>query len=120
MTISTGTSGTITINPSYNRMSYTKIGNVVTINGEIRVSSVSSPVGSDTRIDGLPFLSINLGDFAGRAGGGFYYYDASSGNQSVLPMRVTEVETRIRLSIDASTIATNDEFGFSFSYMTAS
>jgi hypothetical protein len=120
VTIDTGTSGTITINPLYDKMSYTKIGNVVTINGEIRVSSVSSPVGSETLIDGLPFLSINLGDFAGRAGGGFYHYDASSGNQSVQPMRVTEVETRIRLSIDASTIATNDEFGFSFSYMTAS
>lgn len=39
-------SGTITLDPSYNTGKYTKIGNLVTITGDIRVQSVSLPSGS--------------------------------------------------------------------------
>jgi len=48
------TSGTITITSPTNSMAYTKVGRVVTISGNINITSVSSPVG-DLRLTGLPF-----------------------------------------------------------------
>tara|TARA_R100000655_G_scaffold94765_1_gene136322 strand:- start:4610 stop:5194 length:585 start_codon:yes stop_codon:yes gene_type:complete len=41
-----GTSGTITLSGSYNTMNYTKVGRLVTVSGDIRPDSVSSPTGS--------------------------------------------------------------------------
>tara|TARA_R100001510_G_C7495646_1_gene101508 strand:- start:9 stop:566 length:558 start_codon:yes stop_codon:yes gene_type:complete len=38
--------GSITINTSYNTLSYTKIGHLVVVSGGIRISSVSSPSGA--------------------------------------------------------------------------
>ena len=43
--IATG-GGSITINSSYNTLSYTKIGHLVVVSGGIRISSVSSPSGA--------------------------------------------------------------------------
>jgi len=48
------TSGTITVNSTYNKCSYVKIGNLVTVHGYLHVDSVSSPVGF-CRIS-LPFV----------------------------------------------------------------
>ena len=53
-------SGTITLNSSYDTFFYTKIGNLVHISGYIRISSVSSPTGV-IRFT-LPFTVANLGD----------------------------------------------------------
>lgn len=53
-TITTTVSGSITLNSSINLLKYTKVGNLVTIQGRFNVSSVSSPVGA-FRIS-LPFL----------------------------------------------------------------
>jgi hypothetical protein len=47
-------SGTVTINPSENTLSYTKIGRVVYIKGRVAVSSVSTPSGV-LNLAGLPF-----------------------------------------------------------------
>jgi hypothetical protein len=52
-TFTCGTSGTIAINSSYDQMSYTKVGRIVTVTGSIVSSTVSSPVGS-VKIN-LPF-----------------------------------------------------------------
>jgi hypothetical protein len=46
--------GTITINTASNRCRYTKIGRLITVNGFLAVSSVSSPTGP-WLITGLPF-----------------------------------------------------------------
>ena len=52
-TLTPSTSGTITLNGSYDTLAYTKIGNLVHVQGYLEVSSVSSPVG---RFDiSLPF-----------------------------------------------------------------
>ena len=53
-----GTSGTITINNSYKTGAYVKIGRMVTVTGQFRAASVSSPVGVLT-ITGLPFACGN-------------------------------------------------------------
>ena len=50
------TSGTITLDTSYNKLSYTRINDTVTVHGRIRVSAVSSPSGQQLRV-GLPFTS---------------------------------------------------------------
>ena len=40
-------SGTITLNTSWNKLGYTRVGNKVHVHGNIIVSSVSSPVGTN-------------------------------------------------------------------------
>ena len=54
-----GSSGTITMDGSYNTGHYTKIGDTVMVCGNPRVSSVSSPNG--TTFISLPFTSKNNG-----------------------------------------------------------
>ena len=53
-TLTPSTSGSITLNTSYDTLSYTKVGRMVSIVGRVRVSSVSSPVGTYVRVS-LPF-----------------------------------------------------------------
>ena len=57
--VTTETSGTITLNGSYNNMRYTKVGRLVTVNADIRISSVSSPVGG-LKI-AIPYATQNTG-----------------------------------------------------------
>ena len=69
-TIVCSTSGSITLNTSYNKLAYTRVGNTVTVHGRVRVSAVSSPSGAQLRV-GLPFTSnvlVGYGD-AGRVFG---------------------------------------------------
>ena len=54
-----GSSGTITMDGSYNTGHYTKIGDTVMVCGNPRISSVSSPNG--TTFISLPFTSKNNG-----------------------------------------------------------
>jgi len=65
-TITPSTSGSITVNSSYDTMSYTKIGRQVTVNGRIRVSAVSSPVGQMINVS-LPFVIGSLAKESERA-----------------------------------------------------
>lgn len=52
------TGGSITIDPNYTKMMYTKIGRLVTITGQVRVSAISSPTG-EVAITGLPFTNTS-------------------------------------------------------------
>ena len=63
----TCTSGSITLNGSYDIISYEKIGNCCHVHGRVRVSSVSSPSG--TLVIGLPFTRSNPGEDSARIGG---------------------------------------------------
>ena len=58
-----GTSGTITLNSSYDLMSYTRIGRKVTLCGNVVVASVSSPVGVLTM--SMPFANHTGTDESG-------------------------------------------------------
>lgn len=66
-TMTASTSGTITLNPSFNTLRYTRVGRLVTVTGHLNVDSVSSPVGI-LRFVGLPFTTIagaaNLSSFS--------------------------------------------------------
>lgn len=61
--IGCGTSGTVTLNSSFNMAQYTKVGRLVTVTGGVIVSSVASPVGYFTI--SLPFTSANLSELSG-------------------------------------------------------
>jgi len=66
VTLVAGTSGTITINPLYDTLSYTKIGRMVTVIGFLYVESVSSPVGQ-LAVRWLPFVNQAGVEGSGRA-----------------------------------------------------
>ena len=53
------TSGSVTLNGSFDNLRYTKVGRLVTINGDMRISSVSSPQGA-LQI-AIPFATENTG-----------------------------------------------------------
>ncbi|CAM0052648.1 tail protein [Vibrio phage K475] len=67
-TLTPSTSGSITLTGAYNALSWYRVGQMVTISGQIRVGSVSSPVGG-VKIEGLPFTQLNLADGAERVAG---------------------------------------------------
>jgi hypothetical protein len=54
----TAGTGSITVDSSYNTCSYVKVGKLVHIQGQVGVSSVSSPSGA-LNMTGLPFASAN-------------------------------------------------------------
>ena len=58
----TSASGSISVDASYNKMLYTKVGRLVTITGRIRIGSVSSASGAFYLT--LPFTSINFAEEA--------------------------------------------------------
>jgi len=66
-------SGTITIDTSYDTLSHTKIGNRVFVEGELRVSSVSSPTGV-LFVNGLPYTAASTSEGANLAGFSVEYY----------------------------------------------
>ena len=97
-TLTPETSGTITLDSSMNILSYTKIGRVVHVQGNIVVASVSDPVGR-LKLN-LPFTATDL---AGRS-------DSPSG--SVIPHGLTaaiNVPT-VWIAFNTLTTAYIDEF----------
>ena len=66
--------GTVNLKSDADRLSYTKVGRLVTVHGTIVVDSVSSPSG-DVLI-GLPFAAANLEDQAGRTSGSSFVWNA--------------------------------------------
>ena len=72
VTAAASTSGTVTLD--YTRLAYTKIGRMVFVNGEIRVGSVSSPVG-DITINSLPFTNSGLSQRSSRTS---FFVEANS------------------------------------------
>ena len=69
VTITPATSGTVTLDAAKNTFAYTKIGRSVHVQGQITISSISSPVG-DLRIS-LPFASTALTENADKTVGAF-------------------------------------------------
>jgi hypothetical protein len=97
VTITCGTSGTISLASTANKLRYTKIGDTVHVNGYLFVSGVSSPVGN-IQIS-LPFasgagaqshsvpslqiintVSLNVADFTGRLGEGASVFEILRGD----------------------------------------
>jgi len=111
-------SGTATVNSSYNTLSYTKIGRLVTITGDIRISSFSSAVGH-LLLYGLPFTVASLTDGAGRAFTATYFYQGSTAAVSAEILYVADGLTRLQIFKDTNTMTNNSEIGIAISYMSA-
>jgi hypothetical protein len=66
-TASASTSGSYTLDPNNDTLAYVKIGNLVSVQGRVQISSASSPTGLFQL--SLPFSSADLTDTAGRCPG---------------------------------------------------
>lgn len=75
-TLTCGTSGTVTLNASYDTLAYVRIGDLCHVQGIIRNSAVSSPTG--TLSLNLPFTAASLTDLADYSRGVIYVRDAST------------------------------------------
>jgi hypothetical protein len=114
VTFTPATSGTITLSGIYNTLAYTKVGRLVTVTGELLVSSVSTPIGTSVTIGNLPFAASGASNaFAS----GFGILDLGTGG--VAGARVPANNNYIDLRVNASTISTNYNIIVSFSYMTS-
>ena len=60
-----GGTATITMNSSFNQLSYTKIGRLVHVQGTLLVASISATISGTVRIS-LPFAASSLADQAGK------------------------------------------------------
>ena len=92
----------MTMNSSYDTGYYTKIGNVVTVSGQFRTTSLGSAVG-DTYILGLPFTVANdQAAYSGGAAANGSGFDITAGyivsyygrmNETTMSLRVWDVQT---------------------------
>jgi len=107
------TSGTITLYSAYSTLGYTKVGRVVTITGANTIQSVSSPIGTSVNITGLPFA----------AGATFVHTSATVAldlnTKTGVGIRVSNTAATIEFYVNASTLGTNSDYAFAFSYITA-
>jgi len=84
-----GTSGTITMNATYDTLSYTKNGREVTLHGNMIVTSVSSPLGALTLT--LPFGVAELTESAAETAGAIIFYGINAlAAGSILIIRVMD------------------------------
>ena len=120
-TISFDSSGSATLNTSYNTLSYIKIGRLVTINGQLRIASVSSPVGNMGV--SLPFAVTSTTE-KGRSGGALFWLDSSAGSGNYyknMPYTVEESSTTLRVDNlhynGGVQFAANDEISFAVTYV---
>jgi hypothetical protein len=80
VSVTTGNTGSITLDTANDTFTYTKIGGLVHVQGRVRVDSVSSPTGFI--YVSLPFTIANLGESASMFSGSVTISGISSGNVS--------------------------------------
>ncbi len=106
------TSGTITLYTAYQNLGYTKVGRVVTITGANTILSVSSPIGTSVNITGLPFAVGSA--FSCTSGTVALDLNTKTG----VGIRASNTASSIDFYVNASTLGTNSDYAFSFSYIT--
>jgi hypothetical protein len=129
-TVIGSTSGSFTTGDSATKGSYVKIGNQVTVKGEIHITGSSSPVGSLT-VGNLPFANAFLTELSERTTGSCWlkYIDLESGARNVTPF-ITQgnssfvfYETNDNAAITAvnssEVTVPGAEFAFSLTYQTS-
>jgi hypothetical protein len=119
-----GASGTITLNSSYDKLAYTKIGRLVTVTGTIIVSSVSSPAG--TRVDiSLPFTGGDTSDISERCCGLVLPKNLGSVGNAAIRVNgpsatvgsLVTVSSGTQSDIAATDFSGDEELQFTFSYI---
>jgi hypothetical protein len=120
-----GTSGTITLDSSFQKLEWVKIGRLVTVTGLLIVSSVSSPVGT-CMIGNLPFSPDSLA--SSRAAVAIRAALLAAGAATAIQGRINSSDNKIYLEYFAAGAATNlspqvqanSEFQISATYIAAS
>ena len=119
----TPVTGSITLQTSFASMSYTKVGRLVTVTGNPRILSVSSPTGGLALT--LPFPVRNGTTTTSRAGSSIAYYDNSNSPLYFfsIPCAAGEASTTLTIYVDsfspaAVVPAADDELYVSFTYFT--
>ena len=91
-TLTCGSSGTVTVNGSYDQLAYTKIGRMVWAQGALVMSAVSSPTG--TLALNLPFTATNLTEAANYTSGTVSYSGMNALKSAApLVMRVADSDS---------------------------
>ena len=123
ITLTPGGSGSITLQTDFTSMSYTRVGRVVTITGNPRIQSVSSPTGRILLT--LPFPVRNGTATTSRAGSSITYYDNSNGPLYFfsIPCAADEATTTLNIQVSAFSPAAvvpaaDDELYVSYTYFT--
>jgi hypothetical protein len=80
-TLTASSSGSLTLNSSYDLLGYTKIGRVVTITGQLVISSINSPAGVLT-LGNLPFEMLNGSKAASQTRPSIHLYGNGTGSPS--------------------------------------
>jgi hypothetical protein len=124
--ITCGTSGTVTLQAAFDTAAYTKIGDLVSVQGLLIVDSVSSPVGYFAI--SLPFGPKSLTDRAGDSSGSIFI-DYSTANVRDFCMFVSEVDgafayvflgdSTSRQSDSANALTAGTQISFQISYKAA-
>jgi len=123
-TIACGTSGTITLNASFNRASYVKVGSLVHVQGLLVTSAVSSPTGYFGI--SLPFAVASLTDRAGDSSGSILVHGSSANvrdyvcmiNEGLSQLLVYLGDATTRQEDSANAINTSTQINFQCSYRT--
>jgi hypothetical protein len=116
--------GTITLNTSNDTMRYTKIGNMVTVTGSIRIGSVSSPTGNTLFITGLPFTRGDSTDGAEAGTFPVQIFDSSTASffdTSTLNPYLSSGGglSELRLGVNCALLSVNDDIYITATYFTA-
>ena len=126
VTPSTGTSSDVTMEANYKTVSYTKIGRQVTVNGQLAVQSVSSPVGY-FKVS-LPFAIAELDENAERGCASILIGDVASANVADFVSRSSGGTSEFFVylgdgtgyqSDSAEQLQTNSIIYFTFTYFTS-
>ena len=108
-------SGSITVNTSYNTLSYTKIGRLVTVTGRIQISSVSSPVGNALTMTALPFAAAAGTEDSAYTALTVVVYNGSG--YVTIPGRTAVSSTTVTLYPTVASITNSYLFIFGFTYI---
>ena len=106
VTITCGSSGSITLNSSFNSAAYTKVGRLVHVQGLISASSVSSPAGFIGL--SLHFTPSNLSERIADSGVSLYVTGVASANMADFVGAINENDARIFIQLGDATSAQND------------
>ena len=126
--VDSGGGATYTLSSSFNQLSYTKVGRLVTIHGTLVVSGVSGTANGTIQISNLPFTSANLQDQSGKSGGcGVSIYQVQKYSSGAFPATsLAEGSTTVQVVlgvVDANTYAcyanTVTQLYWDFTYVAA-
>ena len=131
LTLSPGTSGSISLQDGFRQLSYTKVGRLVTITGILKITSVSSPTGAPTFT--LPFVLASNSDTgeitrghgyvvnaaAAENGDGGLIIEVLTAGSATASIFKTDNTTNGLRDFDSTFATSQAEICFSFSYFSA-